>query len=47
MYTHKILDICDPKNPYAPKFSGTFELPVEYAVEMNNLIDLEMKGSIG
>lgn len=31
MYTHKILDICDPKNPYAPKFSGTFELPVEYA----------------
>ena len=23
------------------------ELPLEYAVEMNNLIDLEMKGSIG
>ena len=23
------------------------ELPVEYAVEMNNLIRLEMKGSIG
>ncbi len=23
------------------------ELPVEYAVEMNNLIHLEMKGSIG
>ena len=23
------------------------ELPVEYAVEMNNLINLEMKGSIG
>ena len=23
------------------------ELPLEYAVEMNNLIQLEMKGSIG
>ena len=23
------------------------ELPLEYAVEMNNLIRLEMKGSIG
>ena len=23
------------------------ELPLEYAVEMNNLISLEMKGSIG
>ena len=23
------------------------ELPLEYAVEMNNLIHLEMKGSIG
>ena len=23
------------------------ELPLEYAVEMNNLIGLEMKGSIG
>lgn len=23
------------------------ELPVEYAVEMNNLIDLELEGSIG
>ena len=25
----------------------TKELPMEYAVEMNNLIRLEMKGSIG
>ena len=38
MYTHKILDICDPKNPYAPKFSGTFELPVEYAGKKRRML---------
>lgn len=38
MYTHKILDICDPKNPYAPKFSGTFELPVEYAGKKRHML---------
>ena len=38
MYTHKILDKCDPKNPYAPKFSGTFELPVEYAGKKRRML---------
>lgn len=38
MYTHKILDICDPKNPYAPKVSGTFELPVEYAGKKRRML---------
>lgn len=38
MYTHKILDICDPKNPYAPKFSGTFELPVKYAGKKRRML---------
>ncbi len=38
MYTHKILDKCDPKNPYAPKFSGTFELPVEYAGKKRRIL---------
>lgn len=38
MYTHKILDICDPKNPYAPKFSGTSELPVEYAGKKRRML---------
>ena len=38
MYTHKILDKCDPKNPYVPKFSGTFELPVEYAGKKRRML---------
>ena len=38
MYTHKILDKCDQKNPYAPKFSGTFELPVEYAGKKRRML---------
>ena len=38
MYTHKILDKCVPKNPYAPKFSGTFELPVEYAGKKRRML---------
>ena len=38
MYTHKILDKCDPKNPYAPKFSGMFELPVEYAGKKRRML---------
>ena len=38
MYTHKILDKCDPKNPYAPKFSGTFEMPVEYAGKKRRML---------
>ena len=38
MYTHKILDKCDPKTPYAPKFSGTFELPVEYAGKKRRML---------
>lgn len=38
MYTHKILDKCDQKNPYAPKFSGTFELSVEYAGKKRRML---------
>lgn len=38
MYTHKILNNCDPKNPYAPKFSGTFEIPVEYAGKKRRML---------
>lgn len=38
MYIHKILDKCDPKNPYVPKFSGTFELPVEYAGKKRRML---------
>lgn len=29
MYQKHVLDTCDPKNPYLPKYSGVFELPVQ------------------
>lgn len=38
MYTYRVLESCDPKNPYAPKFSGTFEIPVSYAGKTRRML---------